>query len=577
MTGPTARFKLTGKLLTVLFLALVTVLAACSSGGTPSATSTPAATRSSILRVNPSPGKDNPDLFNPYFTVNGGSAFGSQGLLYELLYFVNLYNGQETPWLASSYAYSNGGKTLTFSLNPSIKWNDGQAFTSADVTYSFNLMKQFPAIDQNSVWATLLSGVTAPDSETVVFTLQHADSTAIYRIGAQEFIVPQHVWQSGSGSDPSKFTNDKSPVGTGPYLLTSYSAALITYKINPNYWGTKPQVQEIQVPSVKDNATAITDMIKGQLDWEGTGWNPALNPSYTDKDPAHNHTWFPASNTVMLYLNLQKAPFNNLQVRKAISTAINRDQLPQGVAEYAKVANPSGVITPTLSDWITPALQNESFTYSTSQAKSDLAQAGMTMGSDGFYQYKGKDFSIALNVVNGWSDWQQDTAFIQKDLEAAGIKSTINTQADYTTYYTALSTGAYDAALSWTNGGPTPYYPFQGMLSSANSAAAGKAISGTNFERWDKTTSNGFSAQVDSDLLKYEEATDVTTQKAAIGDIEQVMATQLPAIPLTVNVYWDEYTTTNWTAWPDASNPYDAGAPYLAPDSEYVILHLKAA
>lgn len=577
MTGLPTRFKLTGKLLILLLVSLTTVLAACGGGGSTTATSTPAATRSSILRVNPSPGKDNPDLFTPFANVNGGSAFGSQGLLFESLYFVNLYNGQETPWLASSYAYSNSGKTLTFTLNPSVKWNDGQAFTSADVVYTFNLMKQFPALDQNSVWATLLSGVTAPSSETVAFTLQHADSTAIYRIGAQEFIAPQHVWQTGSGSDPSKFVNDKNPVGTGPYMLSSYSAALITYKVNPNYWGTKPAVQEIQVPSIKDNTTAITDMIKGQLDWTGTGWDPSLDPSFSGKDPAHNHTWFAASNTVMLYLNLQKAPFNNLNVRKAISTAINRDQLPQGVAQYAKVANPSGVITPTLSDWITPALQNETFTYSTSQAKTYLQQAGMTMGSDGFFQYKGKDFALTLDVVNGWNDWDQDTAFIQKDLTAAGIKATINTQADYTTYYTAISTGAYDAALSWTNSGPTPYYPFQGMLSSANSAAPGKAIGGTNFERWDKTTSNGFSTQVDNDLLKYEEATDVTAQKAAIGDIEQVIATQLPAIPLTVNVYWMEYTTTNWTGWPDASNPYDAGAPYLSPDSENVILHLKAA
>jgi peptide/nickel transport system substrate-binding protein len=572
MTGPSTKFKLTGKLLTVLFLALAIVLAACGGGGT----TVPPPARASILRVNPSPGKDNPDLFNPFFNVNGGSDFGAQGLLFESLYFVNLYNGTPTPWLASSYTYSSDLKTLTFSLNPKVKWNDGQAFTSADVVFTFNLMKQYTALDQNSVWATLLSGVSAPDSETVAFTLKHADSTALYRIGTQQFIVPQHVWSTVSG-DPSKFANDSKPVGTGPYTLTNWSAQLITYKINPGYWGTKPQVQEIQVPSVKDNTTAITDMIKGQLDWTGTGWNPALDPSFSGKDPAHNHTWFAASNTVMLYLNLQKAPFNNLLVRKAISTAINRDQLPQGVAEYAKVANPSGVITPTLSDWIAPQFQSATFTYSASQAKSYLQQAGMTMGSDGFFQYKGKDFALTLDVVNGWSDWDADTAFLQKDLVAAGIKATINTQADYTTYYTAISTGAYDAALSWTNSGPTPYYPFQGMLASANSAAAGKAISGTNFERWDATTSNGFSAQVDKYLLQYEESSNVTDQKAAIANIEQVMVNQLPAIPLTVNVYWDEYTTTNWAGWPTADNPYDAGAPYLAPDSEYVILHLKAA
>lgn len=573
MTGPSAKVKLTGKLFTLLLLSLTTIIAAACGGSAP--TTTPPA-RASILRVNPSPGKTNPDLFNPFFTVNGGSSFGTQGLLYETLYFVNLYNGKEEPWLASSYSYSSDLKTLTFTMNSKVKWNDGQPLTSQDVLFSFNLMKKYPALDQNSIWPTLLSNVTAPDANTVAFTLQHVDSTAVYRIGAQQYIVPQHVWSTVSG-DPSKFTNDKKPVGTGPYVLDSWTAPLVTYKVNSSYWGIKPAVQEIQVPSVKDNTTAITDMIKGQLDWLGSGWDPALDPSFSGKDPAHNHTWFAASNTVMLYLNLQKAPFNNLLVRKAISAAINRDQLPQGVAQYAKVAHPTGVIIPNLNDWIAPQLQSDTFSYSTAQAKTYLQQAGMKQGSDGFFQFNGKDFALTLDVVNGWNDWDQDTAFIQKDLTAAGIKATINTQADYTTYYTAISTGAYDAALSWTNSGPTPYYGYQGMLNSANSAAAGKTISGTNFERWDAKTSNGYSAKVDAALLQYEESKDVTAQKAALANVEQIMVDQLPAIPLTVNVYWMEYTTTNWTNWPDASNPYDAGAPYLAPDSEYVILHLKAA
>lgn len=575
MTGPIARFKVTGKLLTLLFIALTTVLAAC--GGSGSTTTPPASTKPSVLRVNPSPGKDNPDLFNPFFTGNGGSDFGAQGLLFETLYYVNLYNGKEVPWLASSYSFSPDLKSITFNLNPAVKWNDGQAFTSADVVFTFQLMKKNPSLDGNSVWATLLSDVTAPSASSVTFTLQHPDSTAVYRIGGQVFIVPQHVWQNVTG-DPAKFANDSKPVGTGPYTLVSWSAQLITYKANPSYWGTKPAVQEIQVPSIKDNTTAITDMIKGQLDWLGSGWDPSLDPSFTGKDPTHNHTWFAASNTVMLYLNLQKAPFNNLLVRKAISTAINRDQLPQGVAQYAKVANPTGVITPTLNDWIDPQYQSATFTYSSSQAKQYLQQAGYTMGSDNFFHDKsGKVLSLTLDVVNGWNDWDQDTAFIQKDLQAAGIKATINTQSDFTPYYSAISTGNYDAALSWTNSGPTPFYAYYAMLSSANSAAPGKAIGGTNFGRWDKTSSNGYSDQVDKYLLQYEETKDITAQKTAMAGIEKIMVEQLPAIPLTVNVYWDEYTTTNWTNWPDANNPYAPGAPYLAPDSEYVILNLKPA
>ena len=554
-------------------LVVVSMLLTACGGGSSTTTTT---NRATTLRVLSAPGQPNADFFNPFYNTNGGSDYGTQGLLYETLYFTNLYNGQTTPWLASSYSASSDLMQFTFTLRPGVKWNDGQALTSQDVLFTFNLMKAHPALDQNSVWS-LLKSVSAPDSSTVVFMLQHPDSTALFRLGDQVFIVPQHIWQNVSG-DPSKFPNDSKPVGTGPYVLSHYDPNLITYQRNPSYWGTKSQVQTIQVPSIKDNTTAITDMISGQLDWEGTGWNPNLDPSYTGKDAQHNHEWFAASNTVMLYLNLDKAPFNNLLVRKAISAAINRSQLPQGVAQYAKVANPTGIITPTLNDWIAPQYQSMAFQYSTSQADSYLQQAGFTKGSDGFYRdASGKEFSMTLDVVNGWSDWDQDTQFIANDLKAAGINVTVNTQSGYTPYYNAISTGNYDAALSWTNSGPTPYYGYQGLLSSANSAPAGQAVTGTNFERWDSKTSNGYSAQTDKLLTQYEASSDSTAQKQAIAGIEDIVVSQLPVIPLTVNVYWDEYTSKNWTGWPTASNPYDSGAPYSAPDNENVILHLAPA
>jgi peptide/nickel transport system substrate-binding protein len=557
-----------------LLMMLAMVLAACGGGNSNS--SNTSSSKPTTLRVLSAPGQTNPDFFNPYFNTNQGGDFGAQGLLYENLYFTNLYNGQTTPWLASSYSYNSNLTQLTFTIRSGVKWNDGQPLTSADVVFTFNLMKQYPALDQTGVMP-LIQNVTAPDSSTVVFTLQHPDSTALFRIGNGVFIVPQHIWSKISG-DPSKFANDNNPVGTGPYKLVSFNPNLITYTRNNSYWGTKPQVQTIQVPSIKDNTTAITDMIEGKLDWMGTGWNPDYNPLYTQKDSANNHTWFAASNTVMLYLNLDKAPFNNLLVRKAINAAINRDQLPQGVAEYAKVANPTGVIIPTLNNWIAPQFQNATFPYNVSQADSFLQQAGFTKGSDGFYRDpSGKEFTMSVDVVNGWSDWDQDVQFIVNDLKAAGINASINTESGYTPYYTAISTGDYQAAISWTNSGPTPYYAYQALLSSTNSAPPGKSIAGTNFERWDATTSNGYSAQTDKLLSQYEQSSDANTQMQAMQGIENIMVSQLPVIPLTVNVYWDEYTTKNWTGWPTESNPYDSGAPYNMPDAENVILHLTPA
>ncbi|HZO71343.1 MAG TPA: ABC transporter substrate-binding protein [Ktedonobacteraceae bacterium] len=563
--SPPHRYRFVVAIFAIL-LALSMTLAACGGGST---TTTP----TSALRILSSPGQPNPDLFNPFFNTNQGGDYGAQGLLYEELYFTNLYTGQASAWLASSESYSNDLTQLTFKLRTDVKWSDGQPFSSNDVKFTFDLMKQYPALDQGSVWATLLKSVDAPDSSTVVFNLQHADSTALFRIGDSVFIVPQHIWANVSG-DPAKFANDHNPVGTGPYMLKSFTPDLITYTANPHYWGIKPQVQTIQIPSIKDNTTAITAMVKGQLDWAGIGWSPDNDAAFTGKDSQHNHTWFAASNTVMLYLNLRKAPFNNLLVRKAISAAINRSQLPQGVAQYAAVANPTGVIIPTNTSWISPQYQSMSFENGQNKVDSYLTQAGFTKGSDGYYHdASGQVLSLPIDVVSGWNDWDQDVQFIVNDLNKAGIKASMNAQSGYTPYYTAISTGSYDAAISWTNSGPTPYYAYLALLNSAN--AAPQVAVGTNFERWDASSSKGYAAKTDQLLAQYQSTSDPNAQMQAIQGIEDIIVSQLPVIPLTVNVYWDEYTTTHFTGWPSAADSYDSGAPYNMPDAANVILHLK--
>lgn len=574
MTGNSVRSKLTGKLAFVLFGALVMLLTAC--GGGTNASGTPGATtpKTTTLRMLMAPGTDNPDLFNPYFNTNGGSAPGSQGLLYETLYYTNQYNGNTAPWLATSYKYSTDLTQITFNLRSGVKWNDGTDLTSADVKFTFDLMKQYPSLDQNGIWASVLKSVDVTDASTVVFTLQHADSTALFHLGDQVFIVPQHVWSKVSG-DPSKFANDQSPVGTGPFTLKTYSKALITYVANDSYWGTKPAVKTIEVPSVKDNTTAITAMVAGKLDWMGTGWNPGFDPSFTGKDPTHNHTWFAPSNTVNLYLNLTKAPFNNLLVRKAISAAIDRNALPNGVAEYAKVTNITGII-PSFSQWISSQYQSQAFEFGQDKVDGYLTQAGYKKDSKGFYaDASGKEIAFSVDVPGAWSDWAQDVQNIVNDLQKAGINATTNFQSGYTPYYTAISTGAYDAAISWTNSGSTPYFDYQGLLQS--SSGVGKVVSGTNFERWNAQTGGQYATQIDADLAKYEASSDQATQIAAIQDIETIAVNQLPVLPLTANVAWDEYTTTNWTGWPTAQSPYGYGSPYTAPDFEMVILKLTPA
>ena len=72
--------------------------------------------------------------------------------------FVNsLQNGKTTPWLATSFAWSNDNKTLTFTIRNGVKWSDGKPMTAADVAFRFNLLKKFKALDINAVWSVLSS------------------------------------------------------------------------------------------------------------------------------------------------------------------------------------------------------------------------------------------------------------------------------------------------------------------------------------------------------------------------------------------------------------------------------------
>lgn len=561
-----------GQALMILGVVSVLLLLAACGGGPNSQQQS-----STTLRMIAGPGQPNPDLFVPYFDTNHGASYGAQGLLYEPLYPTNLYNGSESAWLASSYDHSNDLVQWTFHLRSGVKWSDGQNLTSADVKFTFDLMQQYPALDITGVWS-ILKSVSVPNDSTVVFTLKQSDSTAVFRLGSQIYIVPQHIWSSAG--DPTKFKNDSNPVGTGPFLLKSSTPDLITYTVNPHYWGTQPQMKEIQIPTIKDNSTAINAMVAGKLDWMATGWNPLNEPMYSLKDPAHNHDWFAPSNTVMLYLNLTKAPFNNLAVRQAISAAIDRSALAYGVAQYAKPTNVTGVI-PIYSRWITSQYQQMSFVVGQGKVDDFMQQAGYhhkdaSDTTSPFVDASGAQFpTMTVDVPGAWSDWAQDVQNIVTDLNTAGIPAQANFQSGYTPYFTAISTGTYDAAISWTNSGPTPYYEYQALLSS--SFGVGATVSGTNFERWNAQTSGGLSSKTDQYIAQYESNSDSAAQLQAIQGIEEIMVQQLPAIPLTANPYWDEYTTTHWTGWPDANNPYEVGSSYSMPDAERVILHLKPA
>jgi peptide/nickel transport system substrate-binding protein len=485
-------------------------------------------------------------------------------MMYETLLFFDSLNGSITPWLAQSYQVSGDAKSITFHLRQGVKWSDGQPFTADDVVFTLQDLKQYPTADSNNLWKTIQS-VQATDQSTVVVTLSKASSPILWYLGGQTWMLPKHLWSSAG--DPTKYADDQ-PVGTGPFMLKSFTPQLIDLKKNPNYWQPgKPQVSEIRYPSFDSNTSAQLLLSSGGVDWTGL-FTPNIQSTYVSRDTAHNHYWFPPNNIVMLYLNTAKAPFNQLAVREAISGSIDRQQLYKvGESGYEPPANPTGLVLPSNQSFLNSNYSSLSYSVDTAKSTQLMDGAGFTKGSDGIYVDKsGKKLSFTIDVVTGWTDWVTDCQIIATDLKAIGIDATVNALS-FNAYFSALQMGNYDMAVSWTNPGPTPYYLYNSLLNSQNTAAIGTAAA-SNFERWSDSTT-------DQLLNQFATSADPSVQKQAIDGLQKVMVEQMPSIPLVFGATWNEYSSAKFTGWPSASNPYAAPAPFNFPDSEVVVLNLK--
>jgi peptide/nickel transport system substrate-binding protein len=535
---------------------MATVLAACSGGSTSSAGA------SGTLTIANESGGLWTCSFNPF---NSSVNFLSVGDIYEPLVFVNtLKNDQTSPWLATKWAWTNGNKTLTFTVRDGVKWSDGQAMTAADVAYTFNLIKKDPALDLNSVWSVLTS-VAQQGSDQVVFNFKSAAVPYFYYIADQTPIVPQHIWSTIS--DPVHYADAK-PVATGAYQVNPCTPQNITLTANKNYWQPGlPKVAKVLYPAFTSNDPANNYLATGQAQW-GSQFIPNIDAFYAKKSPDH-HYWFPPTAQVSLFPNLKVAPLNDPVVRQALAYAVDRNKASSiGEYGYEPAGNQMGVVTPTFESWVTPAAKAANvYKYDPDKVASLLESDGYHKGSDGiFVSSSGKRLSFHVIDIGDYSDWVASVQTLEQSAKAAGIELIAdNLSSD--DYDNKLFNGQFDLAYYAESGGPAPYYEMRQWLYSANSAPIGQQAS-SNYERFSDP-------QVDSLLDQYGSTTDTTTQKQIIGQLEQVMLTQVPVIPITESVDWFQYDTTHFTGWPTPQNQYALPSAFQVPDMGQVLLHLQ--
>ncbi|MDQ1724959.1 MAG: peptide/nickel transport system substrate-binding protein [Frankiaceae bacterium] len=538
-----------------------------SSTGTTSTTPSPAAGASGVLKVG-MPNQQQTENFNPFLGSSAGASLGFRAMIYEPLMMSNPIAPADKPkpWLATDATWSADYKSVVFTIRDGVKWSDGQDMTAADVVYTFGILKSTPGINTNSLPFDTITA--AGNKVTVTFTApQFVNQTKVITT----VIVPEHQWKVEATAGADKY-EDKKPIGTGPYTLTSFTPQTITLDVRTDgYWQPLPHIAKLLYTSYSDNNALTTALANGECDW-AFAFIATIDKVYTSKDPANNKIFFPPNlGAHGLWLNTTKAPFNDKILRQAMNMVINRDQIFK-IGEsgyfYPAVTNITGIPTPAGEPFIADEFKGQNVTVDVAGATKLLTDAGYTLAGGVLKDKSGTPVTITLTDPAGWSDYQTDLEIIKAGLKTIGIAATIN-KANQDAWFKAIDTGDFQGAMHWTNGGATPYDMYENIMNKAAMKPLGKTGSAGNYGRFD-------SPEATAAIAAYANASDETTRTAALATIEKVFVDQMPVLITSASNVGAEYSTKHWVGWPDATNPWTAPQP-TQQNAEEIVLKLTPA
>src|SRR5262249_38155444 len=196
-----------------------------------------------------------------------------------------------------------------------------------------------------------ISSISA-SGNTVTLTFPSAQYTNLQQIAGVP-ILPQSVWSKAG--NPATFT-DANPVGTGPYVLKTFTPQGFTLTKNANYWqASLVKIPNVYFPVYTSNTGALAALFSGAIDWTGN-FIPGLQQQFVNEAPAYHHFWEAPGSTTALIPNRHRWPTNQLAVRQAISVAVSRSVLAaEGEAGLENpVLNTTGITLPTFSAWSQP-------------------------------------------------------------------------------------------------------------------------------------------------------------------------------------------------------------------------------
>lgn len=456
------------------------------------------------------------DTLNPYSTGRLGDVQATvlEGLVApdENAEFVPVL-ATEVPTLENGgivLSEDGAGMTVTYKLREGVRWSDGEPFTSEDVAFTWEAVKDPAFLAESKGGTEYIDAISTPDPLTVVIeynTVAPDFATTLFTFG----ILPKHALE---GEDLNTSWFNERPLGTGPFMVTEYlPGQYVQLERNPYYWDigedgeALPYLDGLVFKILPDTNTLVTQLRSGEIDM-------AYNVPYAQVPNLEND----ASKTIIrnttlswqhLSMNLESGALGDVEVRRAIAHAINKDAITRALGGF-----PSPINTVVVPIFNFSSTDVPTYPFDSEEASRLLDEAGYAMGSDGVrVGPDGERLSFEFMTQAGRSEYELAQQVIMANLKEVGIETRANNRSG-PALTAAMNASDYDL---WYSGWITPGIPNYAIFYATDGFL---------------NTLNYSNPELDTALETANNAIDPEIRIPALLEFQRILMTDVPTLPI---------------------------------------------
>ncbi|GAA2768363.1 ABC transporter substrate-binding protein [Streptomyces paradoxus] len=305
---------------------------------------------------------------------------------------------------------TDGGRTYTFTLRKGVEFSDGEPLTSADVVYTYRTILDAKTNNTFKSELDAVKEVKASGDDKVVFTLKYPYAAFAARTVLP--IVPEHV---AGKQDPNTGSFNTKPVGTGPYVLATWSKGeKLTFKANPRYWGGEPKVKAFTMAVIGDDNVRATRLRSGDLD--GAVLPPNLAATFENDDAKRTYEARSYDFRAVTLPTANKVT-GDRAIRRALDAAVDRQAMVDKILDGA--GRPAYGPLPVDDPAFTEDIER---TQDLGKADKILNEAGWKPGEGGVRTKDGQRAAFTLLYPSGDKVRQDHALAYASDAKKAGIE-----------------------------------------------------------------------------------------------------------------------------------------------------------